>query len=202
MPAEIPTRIATYGLTTGQVQPLWTDLTVPDGKKVRLSRHSDTDVASHAKQLSPKTVADLKRIISVPDPPVSAAAPRILKRPRVITSTLSPQITAEQHAALWGSAYNAIFGGKSGAVSISEIASVNKWLAVVNPRIWIWLYQDITVGENAQLVLAPDVSILFANDIVIEQGGQIICQGSIIKFDCASLTGVDGPLAGTGTGTS
>lgn len=201
MPAEIPTRIATYGLTTAQVQPMWTDLIVPQGKKMRVSRHADTDVSGHFKQLTPKTVADLKRFISVPDPPKPVAVQPVIQKPVVVSTTLSPQLTAAQNKSLWTSAYNAVFSYGQASVSVSEIASVNRWLSIINARLSIWLWQNITVEANAQLILASDVNILFANDILIQQGGQIICQGTIIKFDCASLTGFDGPLAGTGTGT-
>jgi hypothetical protein len=201
MPLDIATRLSSYGLSHAEVGPALTNLTVPHGQKMRLTR-ADPNMASHVKHLAPTRVADLRRIMGAPDPAVARPRPAAnVRNPVLVSSVLSPQLTAVEWSSLWRSAHNVVFGNMA-SVNPSQIATINQWLTAVNPAIFVHLYQDITVEMNAQLILAPDVSVLFANHILIQKGGQIICQGARIKFDCASLTGVDGPPSpGTGTGT-
>lgn len=202
MPVDLATRIRPYGFTIAELQPLLANLTVPRGQQVRLSRF-EGDASRHVKQVAPKSVARLKRMMAVPDPARPIVRP-VTKSRAVVSSMLSPQLSATEHASLWNAAHNAIYGD-TGSVSLSEIAAINRWLSAISPIVFLYFYQDITVEADAQLILSPDVNVLFANNILIQQGGQIICQGSRIKIDCASLTGFDGPPSpgtGTGTGTS
>lgn len=193
------TRIAAYGLAVADVQPALTNLTVASGQKVVLTA-KDANQKLHVRQLAPKQVSALKSMIGVPDAAVARTGHPVLSRPAVFSSRVSPQITSEQHISLWNSARSAILG-HSASLSPMELAAVSQWIGRINPNIIIILYEDITVASNAQLILAPDVHVLYANNILIEQGGQIISQATIMKFDCASLKGFDGPPAGTGTGS-
>src|SRR5262249_35262617 len=153
--------------------------------------------SGHVRQLSPKHVDAVKRMIGVPDEAFAHLMPRTIGSPAVVRSHLAPRLTPIEHASLWTTARNAILG-HSATVGAAQLASVNQWLVAINPSIIIALFQDITVQTDAQLIIAPDVHILFANNILIEQGGQIVCQGTITKFDCSSLKGF-APTSGPGT---
>jgi hypothetical protein len=202
MPVDIGVRVKPYGLTTAQLQPMLTNLTVAPGQQMRITQ-KDPAHAPHVKQLNPTTVSDLRATIGVPEKPAAAPGPHVPAAPKApvaaVTSGLPAQLTGLQHVSLWNSAHNAVYGQLS-SINPSELTTVNKWLVSINPNILIFLYQDITVETNATLILAPDVSVLFANNILINQGGRILCQGGRVKFDCASLRGFDGPPSpGTGT---
>lgn len=193
------TRIANYGLNVADIQPALTNLTVPAGQRMVLSA-KEANLRVHVRQLTPKQLPELKRMIGVPDSAVSSTVNPVHARGAVFSSRLSPQLTAVEHVSVWNTARHAILGN-SASLSQSEMAAVNQWIGRINPNFWIILFEDITVGANAQLILDPSLNVLYANNILIEQGGQIIPRATIMRFDCASLKGSDGPPAGTGTGT-
>ncbi len=202
MPAvDLATRLAPYGLKAADVTPALANLTVPAGQKVVLTRQ-DPSLVSHVRQLQPTQLADLKLMIGVPDKAVAVAKPpKVTGRPSVFSSQVSPQITLAQHVSLWNTARQAILGN-SASMSPTDISAVNQWIKSINPIIVIILFQDITVETGGVLVLGADLHVLFANNITIQHQGQIlVTHATTAKIDCASLTGVDGPAAGTSTGT-
>jgi hypothetical protein len=200
MPAvDLATRLTPYGLKAADVAPALVNLTVPAGQKIVLTRQDHT-LASHIRQLQPTQLADLKLMIGVPDKAV-ARPPKVTGRPAVFSSQITPQITLAQHVSLWNTGRQAILGN-SASLSATDLSSVNQWIKTINPIIVIILFQDITIETGGILVLGGDLHVLFANNISIQHQGQIlVSQATIAKIDCASLTGVDGPAAGTSTGT-
>lgn len=53
----------------------------------------------------------------------------------------------------------------------------------------VLLWQDLTVGHNATLQLAPTRRMLWARNIRIHTGGRIRTTGSYLKIKCASIQG-------------
>jgi hypothetical protein len=194
-------RLRPYGFQVAEVEQALGNLVVARGQQVHVTRRNPA-VERHIRQLPvPKSLAEVKRIIGVPDE-VARVLSRPLRplavNPALVSSQLAPELTAPVNASLWASARHAVFG-TSGSVSPSEIVSIDQWIAHINPVIFAGLFQDITVQSGGRLYIDADVQVLFANNILIEQGGQVLCLGSIVKFDCATLRGFDGPAAATGT---
>jgi hypothetical protein len=78
-------------------------------------------------------------------------------------------------------------------------ASINQWLTTLNASIWAYLFNDIYVSAGASLIFQPDVSLLFAHYVTVEETGQIILQSGTFKFDIAGFKGLVPPAGGTGT---
>lgn len=186
--AQIPIakRLAAYQLTEQDVQ--LTNLRLERDQIQNLSRQ-DPDLGNRLIQLKPKTLQDLKDWIGVTD-----AAFGDLKLPSVPAPTpklkaLGKEITPEEDAVLSASAWQFVFR-HSGAIGPDVIPILDDWLQRTSPTIHFFQANDIHLSAGAQLVVAPDVFVIFAGHITIDETATILIQGFAIKIDCASFTSV------------
>ena len=102
------------------------------------------------------------------------------------------KITPEEHVALAASAFQFVFR-HSGTVSSDHIPIVNDWLQRTKPTIHFFPANDIHLAPGAQLIVAPDVFVIFANQITLEETATIVIQGKVIKIDCVGFTSQAAP---------
>lgn len=187
----IAERLKLYGLTEQQVQ--LQDLHVAEGQRQVLTG-DDPQLHSHAVQLRPQSVEQLKSWIGVPDEAIGHLRTQDTGvAPAAVFHPLPNELTASDHSALHSMAHNFVFGNSS-AVGISP-HSLSEWLTNIGTVINQYLFRDIEVAANAQLVIAPDVFVLFARYITVHPTGRILLRGTATRIDCAGFTDGVGHLS-------
>lgn len=182
---DIGERLKIYGLTEQQVQ--LQDLKVAEGQQQVLTGDAP-EIRQHVVQLRPQSVEQLKSWVGVPDDAVghlravsSASASAMVFHP------LPDELTAGDHAALHSLAHNFVFGNST---SLAEVhaASLSDWLQRIGTVINQVIYRDIEVAARAQLIVAPDVFVLFARYITVHPTGKILLRGTATRIDCAGFS--------------
>jgi hypothetical protein len=183
--AQVPieTRLAVYGLDAAKLQ--LTDLQVEAGQELVLT-NDDHHATNQFVTLTPKTINDVKSWIGTPD---SAFAHPItpVTRPATVIPALQ-EFTAVQHTDLHSLSQSFVLG-HSDTIAASQIPALNAWLVSINPQIFLFHYQDITVKAGATLTLASAVHVLFARNVTIEHTGRVVVKANHCKVDAARITG-------------
>ena len=180
----IADRLKLYGLTEQQVQ--LEDLHVAEGQRQVLTG-DDPQLRKHVVQLRPQSVEQLKSWIGVPDEAIThLRALDTGNAPVAVFHPLPEELTASDHSALHTLARNFVFGN-SAAVGISP-QSLSEWVSRIGAIINQYVFRDIEVAANAQLIVAPDVFVLFARYITVHPTGKILVRGTSTRIDCAGFT--------------
>jgi hypothetical protein len=184
--AQIPigTRLAAYGLTEQQVQ--LADLRLERNQVLVVSRQDPT-LGNRLIQLQPPTVQQAKEWIGVPDAALGHLQAPAVAAPLPAIGKLGEVINPGEHAVLTTLAQHFVFR-HSEAISPTLVPILNDWLQRVGHTIHFFAANDIHISAGARLVVAPDVFVIFARYITIEETATIVIQGNAAKIDCAGLT--------------
>ena len=174
-------RLTRYGLSATAEEPA-EPLVIPTNRTMVLDPLLP-DLFPHRQQLRYTSILEIKAWLGRPDSAVAAPAkPAYTSLPIQATSNLS----AEQHAEMYRAFRGAVFGSTA-TLKSGLTKAVDEWLAIVQLPVWIWIYTDVVISAGASLVLSNG-TILFANDITIEETGKIVA-GSFCGIDCSSIVG-------------
>jgi hypothetical protein len=185
MADTVAPRLSRYRLATADA--FQQDLVVPEGKSLTLSAPAAGKSAPGYVTLTPKDIADAKLWLGVPDPvgkrrKLRALSPADLALAR--GAAAAAKVTPEQHTSLQALAYQYVYGDSTAlandAATISKVVSGGSIVGV--------FLQNVDVLPNAELKLAANLKVFFANDVRIWKGGRIVLLGNI-KVDCNSIVG-------------
>lgn len=180
----IADRLKVYGLSEQQVQ--LQDFRVAEGQRQVLTG-DDPQLRTHVVQLRPQSVEQLKSWIGVPDEALTHLRPVASgDAPARVFHPLPEELTADDHSALHIATRNFVFGN-SATVGVSA-PSLSEWVTRIGALLNQYLFRDIEVAANAQLIIAPDVFVLFARYITVHPTGKILVRGTSTRIDCAGFT--------------
>jgi hypothetical protein len=191
-------RAKVYGFAEADLH--LTNLVLGEEECARLSGREDSPHRKSAHRIPVKSVADLKRMIGVPDAVAQAQCrrcPEGLSELPAPTFNTKAHLTPGQIQVLRLAAEEYVHGNSA---LVSQFAPVIDSVIglVSNANIIGFFYQDITVERNAVLTIDPSVSVLYANTVLIKRGGSIRVLGRV-KLDFSTLKGepvIISPLPG------
>jgi hypothetical protein len=165
---------------------------VPQGKSLLLSEPPAGQKKAGYVMLTPKTIDDVKSWIGVPN---SVGQRRKFPSPSAadlaVLSVRTP-LTDGRVQSLQNLAYQYVYGDSTvltqHSAAISQILQIVAAKASISGFTGIYLFQDVDVLENAELKLAANLKVFFADNIRIWKGGRITLLGNI-KIDCSSIVG-------------
>jgi len=193
---DLPTRLSVYGLNETQLS--HGNLRLEPNQRMVVSQQEPT-LANRMVKLQPQTIDHLKSWIGVPDAALTHLNSQIARPVSRAFSTVSPDITANEHATMFAAGQNFVFGN-SATVHPSFVPTLNDWLTKISAYVPIWLFWDVYLAAGSQLVLSPGV--FFASNITVEETATIqLPGGSFSKIDCVGFKSVPVGGGGTGTGT-
>ena len=181
-------RAKIYGLAESDLH--LTNLVLGEEECVRLVGREDSPHGKSAHRIPVKSVADLKRMIGLPD---AVAQARCRRCPEGLAELPAPtfntkaDLTPGQIGVLRLAAEEYVHGNSA---IVSQFApGIDRVIGLIsNANIIGFFYQDITVERNAVLTIDPSVSVLYANTVLIKRGGSIRVLGQI-KMDFSTLKG-------------
>jgi len=179
-------RLAVYGLSEKKVS--LSDLRL-ERNEVRYLSGVDVNLSKQVVRLKPKTIHDLKSWIGVPDEAISqVASPSVqIVQPRAKFSGNVKSVS--NHPVFAASAKYFVFRD-SRSINSRLVPILSKWIQEITPLIHMFLANDIHLSSGSQLVVTPDILLIFARNITIEPNASIRVQGTEMKIDCAKLVGV------------
>lgn len=190
-------RLEEYGLSSQQVR--MEDLVVGENEYIRLTLRGDVPnrYAKLAQHIRVESIAHLKRLIGVPDQVVQKQCVRPCEEN--LTEVISPEfnsltdLSTKQFEVLQLAANEFIYGN-SEAIAIYEPALNKAISSVIRSRITLLPFNDIIVERGGVLELDGSAEVIFANKVLIKQGGKIRLTGTV-KIDCNSIQGEEVPFA-------
>jgi hypothetical protein len=182
---EVPIteRLAPYRLAQNQLQ--MQDIRLEPNQQLMISRQNP-QVSGRMVYLQPNSIADLKAWIGIPDQAFTALRRPEEPAPSIVFSGLPTELSASENASLYLAARSAVFG-PSHTISPTIASTLSDWIRRLGPRIPFFPANDIYLAAGSQMVIGPDVWVLFARHITVQETARIIVQGTSTKIDCASF---------------
>lgn len=171
------------------------DLVVEEGDRRTLSYGSEGS-KDRFMVVRPKSIAEVTHWIGVPDEDLErgggcgGGADLSRLRSKVISEesldSEDPAVRDEASGLVRIAAREHVLGNSKRVATWTGV--VDTYITKVDPELHIAVLQDIVVEPNATLSLSATTHALYANSIVIYQGGQIVCNGPK-TINCKSLEG-------------
>lgn len=193
-------RLKSFNLDIGAANPA--DISVPANQDLVLDA-SNAKFQANLQYLQPKSLDDVKNWLGNPDEALAKPA----LGTRTITSALSiapsraiattmlpsaiipvqPSYTQQESDDLHLLASAYVYGHSAG-VDTKQLPALNAWIAKLNVRIPVFVFNNIDVAAGATLHV--NISALFANYITVENTGRIKLRGgSKTSIHAAGFTG-------------
>lgn len=189
------TRLGRYGLSDKDV-PL-EDLKLTKGDHVILSPNNN-NFQKHMQTLKPKSIADLKRWIGVPDRAFGATSPPVVSRLPAVHLPVNLLIKQPLMYDQLVQTHNFIYGNSSTFTS-EAIARLDQFVSATIGVV-TFLFPDIYISAGSTLEIDAKTQLLFANNIVIEDTGMLVLAGWTTSIDCAGIRSVAPNISGGGGG--
>lgn len=179
-------RLAPYGISLDSVLP--EGLSVPPGKKLRLSTERGKRTDTGYVYLSPKSIDDVKRWIGVPDELAAHGGCRftglpgisIVKEPHDLRKLKPAEMRGLRDLGL------AYVHGDSRLVAWSR--SLLDGLVTEASIVGVFVRHDIDIYPGAVLEIGGGIRLLWARDIRIWHGGTLRIEGDT-RIDCVNILG-------------